>query len=146
VGILGLSLNETPHRFTVNGQSLFTWCAVDTLFLPALLDQSASVESESPVSGTKVQLTVTPQRVEAVQPDSAVVSMVVLKPDAADVSSVEAIWGAFCHHIFFFATRQDAERWAASRDNSDAIEILSLDEAFEVGLGLSSTLLAVAQL
>src|SRR5437016_3083939 len=27
VGIMGLSLNEHPHRFTVNGVSLTAWCA-----------------------------------------------------------------------------------------------------------------------
>src|SRR5881628_643284 len=37
VGIMGLSLNEHPHRFVVNGVSLTTWCAEDTLFLPVLL-------------------------------------------------------------------------------------------------------------
>ena len=30
VGILGLSLNETPHRFKVNGERLFTWCDMDS--------------------------------------------------------------------------------------------------------------------
>ena len=31
----GLTLKETPHALEVNGQSLFTWCALDTLFFPA---------------------------------------------------------------------------------------------------------------
>jgi alkylmercury lyase len=143
-GILGLSLSETPHRFTASGTRLFTWCAADTLFLPALLGQPASIESASPVSGATIRLTVSPQRVEAVDPASAVVSMVVVDPDAADTSSVEAIWGTFCHHIFFFATRQEAEAWAAGRDNRGAIEIVSVDEAFELGQLVSSTLLTEA--
>ena len=29
VGIFGLSLNDHPHRFSVNGASLTTWCAED---------------------------------------------------------------------------------------------------------------------
>jgi alkylmercury lyase len=145
VGIVpGLSLNETPHRFTVSGRRLFTWCAADTLLLPALLGQPASVESASPTSGTTIRLTVSPQRVEAVDPASAVVSMVVVDPDAADMSSVEALWGTFCHHIFFFAARQEAERWAAGRYNKHAIEIVSVDEAFELGQLVSSTLLTQA--
>src|SRR5437867_9296526 len=49
VGIMGLSLNDHPHRFVVDGVSLTTWCAEDTLFLPALLKQIAVVESPSPV-------------------------------------------------------------------------------------------------
>src|SRR5438105_3029475 len=33
VGSLGLSLNQHPHRFTVNGVTMSAWCAEDTLFL-----------------------------------------------------------------------------------------------------------------
>ena len=144
VGMLGLTLNETQHRFTVNGNQLFTWCALDTLFLPIALGEAASIESESPLGNAKVRLTVSPQRVEAVEPVGAVVSIVVVDPDTADIGSVEAIWGTFCHHIFFFATRSDAQAWAAGRDNRDAIEIVSVDEAYELGQLLSSTLLGQA--
>jgi alkylmercury lyase len=52
---------------------------------------------------------------------------------------VEAIWGTFCHHIFFFASREEAGRWAAGRDN---IEILSVEEAYELGRLFSSRLLS----
>lgn len=139
VGALGLSLNDHPHRLVVNGARLSAWCAMDTLFLPAVLQQTATVESASPLSGQTVRLTVSPEGVEAVSPAGAVVSMVVVDPEAVDVGSVEAIWGTFCHQIFFFASRAEAERWAASRPN---IEILSVDEAHEVGRHLSSRLLA----
>ncbi len=50
VGIFGLSLNDHPHRFTVNGASFTTWCAEDALFLPAMLGQTATVDSYSTVS------------------------------------------------------------------------------------------------
>ena len=144
VGMFGLTLNETQHRLTVNGNQLFTWCALDTLFLPIVLGQSTSIESESPMGNAKVRLTVSPRRVEAVEPASAVVSIVAVDPDTAEISSVEAIWGTFCHHVFFFATRSDARAWSATRDNREAIEIVSVDEAFELGHLLSSTLLSQA--
>ena len=48
-----LSLRPTAHRFHINGRELFTWCAVDTLFLPALLQQEADVESNCPTTGNK---------------------------------------------------------------------------------------------
>ena len=51
IGVLpGLSLAEHPHRFWVNGQRLSAWCADDTLFLPALLGQTATIESTLPLS------------------------------------------------------------------------------------------------
>lgn len=141
-GVMGLSLNDTPHRFYVNGTRMSAWCAEDTLFLPTVLDQTATVESESPVSGEKVRLTVGPQEVKEADPAGAVVSVVIVDPDEPDMGSVEAIWGAYCHHIFFFASREEAERWAAGRDD---IEILSVDEAFELGRQLSSRFLAYGE-
>ncbi len=32
-GVMGLSLNDTPHRFYANGTRMSAWCAEDTLFL-----------------------------------------------------------------------------------------------------------------
>ena len=141
VGVMGLSLNDHPHRFDVNGTRMRTWCAEDTLFLPAMLKQTATVESESPLTKDKIRLTVSPQRVEESNPAGAVVSIVVMDPDKADMSSAQAIWGTFCHHIFFFASREEAEQWAAGRDD---IEILSLDEGFELGKQFWSKVLAYA--
>ncbi len=130
VGIMGLSLNDHPHRLYVNGASLSAWCAADTLFLPSMLQQTATVESYSPVSKQMVRLTVSPERVEDVNPASAVVSMVIVDPKREDMASVEAIWSTFCEHIHFFASREEAERWAAGRDD---IAILTVDEGFELG-------------
>ncbi|MFQ5572575.1 MAG: organomercurial lyase, partial [Rhodothermales bacterium] len=43
VGIAGLSLNPTRHRFHVAGRVLYTWCAVDALFFPTILGRTAGV-------------------------------------------------------------------------------------------------------
>ena len=141
VGIFGLSLNDHPHRFTVNGTSLTTWCAEDALFLPAMLDQTATVESYSPLSKEKVRLTVGPERVEDVSPAGSVLSIVTLDPSVVDTSSVEAIYGNFCEQIHFFASREEAEKWAAGREN---IDILSVEEGYELGKLAFSEVLAYA--
>jgi alkylmercury lyase len=127
VGAMGLSLRDHPHRLSVEGVSLSAWCAEDTLFLPALLRQTATIESPSPVSGRPIRLRVSPERAEEVSPAGAVVSLVIVDPSREHMASVEAVWGAFCDHIHFFATRDEAERWAAGRDD---IAILSVDEGF----------------
>ncbi|MBI4278994.1 MAG: hypothetical protein HY660_11100 [Armatimonadetes bacterium] len=100
-----------------------------------MLKQTATVESVSPLSKERVRLTVSPQRVEEVSPQGAVVSMVIVDPDRVELRSVEAIWMTFCHHIFFFASRAEAERWAAGKRD---IEVLSVDEAHELGSRLLS--------
>ncbi len=127
VGAMGLSLQDHPHRVSVAGVSLSAWCAEDTLFLPAILQQTATIESPSPVSGLPIRLRVSPERVEEVSPAGAVVSLVIVDPSREHMASVEAIWSAFCRHIHFFATRDEAERWATGRDD---VAILSVDEGF----------------
>src|SRR6266498_53796 len=37
----GLSLVPTAHQFTINGQTMYTWCALDTFLYMALLAQPA---------------------------------------------------------------------------------------------------------
>ena len=139
VGIMGMSLNETAHRLDLNGTHLFAWCAMDTLFLPAMLNQIATIESASPVSGQTVRLTTSPQKVEAFEPASALLSFVVVEPDQANLNSVESIWSTFCSHIYFFASYEEAEQWVGGREE---IEILSVEEGFELGKLLSSGFLS----
>ena len=141
VGIFGLSLNDHPHRFSVNGVSLTTWCAEDALFLPAMLDQKAMVESCSPLSKEKVRLTLGPDGLEEVDPADAVVSIVTLDPSKVDTSSMEAIYGNFCEQIHFFASREEAEGWAAGRES---IDIISVEEGYQLGKMAFSDLLAYA--
>jgi len=44
----GLTLVPTPHRFELAGQTLYTWCALDTLIFPTILGLPAQVQSPLP--------------------------------------------------------------------------------------------------
>ena len=138
-GIMGMSLNKTSHRLNLNGTRLYAWCAMDTLFLPAMLDQTVTIESKSPVSRQIVRLTVSPQKVEGFEPAGAVLSFVIVEPEEANMNSVESIWNTFCHHIYFFASRKEAEKWADGRKD---LEILPVEQAYELSKMLSSRFLA----
>ncbi len=72
-----LTTRRTPHRFLVGGRDLYTWCALDALFLPGLLDQTALVRSTCPVTGADIRLTVAPDRVEECAPPGTVLTVVV---------------------------------------------------------------------
>ena len=131
IGLLGLSLNQDwAHRLTMNGTTFRTWCAWDTLFLPAMLGETVLIESESPVSGTSVRLTVTPDEVESSTPEGAVVSIATIDPSIHDVSSVEAVWSNFCHQVYFFPSLEEASEWAEGKTN---IALLSVRDAHELG-------------
>jgi alkylmercury lyase len=125
VAFWGLTLAETPHRLHVGGRTLHAWCAWDTLFLPALVDQLVEVASRSPASGEPIRLTVSAAGVEKVAPEATVVSM--LAP-GADFDETVVI--SFCHHVHFFTSAADAEPWLAEHAGTF---LLSLPEAFELG-------------
>lgn len=127
-GFMGLSVSETPHRMIVDGRVLWTWCAYDTLFLPALLARTAQVETHDPVTGQDIHLTVSPRRVEAIDPAAAVASIV--QPEAWDVASAACVIASACHHMFFHVSRATGERWRL--EHPETI-LLSLEEAFEFG-------------
>jgi alkylmercury lyase len=133
VGVLGLSLKQHPYRFTVNGNQMTAWCAQDTLFLPVMLQRTATVESESPLSKEKIRMTVGPEGVQEVSPPGAVMTMVIVDPDTAALDTPKEIQMAFCRMIHFFVSPQEVEEWAAGRDD---IETLSLEEAYDLGYQL----------
>ena len=121
-GLALLSAYAGPHQLTIGGRKLSAWCAWDTLFLPQLLGQTAEIESASPDRGGTIRLTVSPERVERVQPIDARMSF--LLPDAAAVQ--KDVVSTFCHFIHFFASRQAGENWVAQRSG---IFLLSIEEA-----------------
>ena len=122
VGYWGLALPAayaSRHQITVGGRKLSAWCAWDTLFLPQLLAQTADIESSSPDQGSTVRLTVSPERVERVQPVGARMSF--LLPDAAAVQ--KDVVSTFCHFIHFFASRQAGESWTAQHSETFLLSI-----------------------
>jgi alkylmercury lyase len=131
VGIMGLSQNDHPHKFTVGGVQMSTWCAADTLFLPAMLGRTATIESASPESKETVRLTVGPDGVQTLEPSGAVISFVL--PEETNMTSVASIWMTFCSHIFFFASHSEAEQWANGRDD---IRIMPVEQGFEITMQL----------
>ncbi len=128
----GLSLLPTPHQFHVNGHDLYTWCALDTLMYPVVIGQRAHVTSCCPVSGVPVRLTVTPERVEELDPPHALVSIVV--PDAA--AACCDVRGAFCQHVSFFAGADAGAVWRAAHPE---ITLLSVEDAYAVAHHLART-------
>lgn len=127
IGILGLTINPTPHCFRVDGQGLFTWCALDSLFLPAALGKSARVESPCPVTGTKIQITVSPDGVEGLEPAGAVMAIII--PDASEACC--NIRDAFCDQVHFFSSPEAASEWVREHEGA---AILSVDDAHTLGL------------
>lgn len=126
----GLTLRPTPHRFEVNGEQLYTWCALDTLIFPTLLGASARVESVSPASGDPISVTVGPDGVRSVSPETAVVSLV--NPD--DMTSLRS---AFCNQVHYFTSTEEAQAWIEAHPEG---EVLPVADAFALGQGMARTM------
>jgi alkylmercury lyase len=113
VGYWGLALPSAyagPHQFTINGRTLSTWCAWDTLFLPHLLGQTATIESASP-GGGKVRLTVTPKHLQNLDPSGSEMSFLLPNVDGIQKDVVTT----FCHFIHFFPSREAGNDWINQR-------------------------------
>ena len=108
----GLSLRPTAHQFTINGQSLYTWCALDTFMYTALLDQPTQVLSYCPITGRPIALAMTPAHISELTPASAVISLVI--PDG---SIANCRRNAFCNHGQFFASVAAGAHWLQNHPN-----------------------------
>ena len=127
----GLTLRPTRHRFTVDGEELYTWCALDTLIFPVVIDRTATIESTSPTSGGTVRVSATPAGVTAVEPATAVVSLV----NPEDLSSIRS---SFCNQVHYFTSAEDAQPWLETHPGG---EVLPVADAYRLATGLTATML-----
>jgi alkylmercury lyase len=126
LGFSGLAIKPMHHRFEVDGRALSTWCAFDSLFLPEILGRPARISSPDPESGELVRLAVTPERIQSVEPESAVISFI-LPDDRAFATSAKDVMAKFCHYIYFFSSRCTGESWVARHPGTF---LYALDDAF----------------
>lgn len=130
---LGLTLRLTPHRLELEGRTLFAWCALDALLFPVVSGRPASIESPCRGTGELVRVKVTPAGIEAVEPSSAVVSIVAAR-DLANIRSVG------CNNMHFFSSPQATSRWLEKHPEAT---ILPVEDAFRLGQLLARGLLGI---
>lgn len=119
---IGLTLRQTPHRFTFDGRTVFGWCASDTLIFPVMLGKSGIIESPCPATGQQIKVVVTPEQVQNVAPSNAVVSLV--RPDKINDIRAEA-----CALGNFFASSEAAGEWLAAHPEG---MVHSVEEDFKL--------------
>lgn len=124
----GITLNETAHAFEVEGRRVYTWCALDALMFPVMIGKTARVLSHCSATGHPVSLLVSPEGVRALEPATAVISL--LLPDAAP-----NIRRSFCCHVNFYASAE-----AARPSMRQGMELLGIEEAFRLGRSIAALL------
>ena len=126
VGYWGLTIVPTRHKLRVGARDLYTWCAWDTLFIPALLRARAQVYSVCRDTNAPVQLTIDPDAVKAASPESLWLSFVLPSAESMRRDMV----ASFCRNVHFFSA---PELEAPNRGLPLSAFVLTLEQAFEVG-------------
>ncbi|NIS83391.1 MAG: alkylmercury lyase [Anaerolineales bacterium] len=119
-----LSLNPTPHRISMNGEQLFAWCAYDAIYAPGVVGKTAQIDSQDPITGDSIRVTITPDGVVDAQPEGTVVSVVGGKMDMRGGPESPR-----CTQMLFFGSRDSAHQWLQGRAD---VSILTVEEVFEI--------------
>jgi alkylmercury lyase len=127
IGFWGLSPRPvSKHVLSVEGRTLYAWCAWDALFLPEILGATARVSSVDPESGVEIGLTVSPEAVLESKPKGAAMSIL----DEPNDQMMADVVTQLCHFIHFFASRETAASWSFRHPGTS---VLSLEEGFRLG-------------
>lgn len=126
VGYWGLTIVPTRHKLRVGARDLYTWCAWDTLFIPALLRARAHVHSACRDTDSPVRLTIGPDAIEAASPEKLWISFVLPSAESMRRDMV----ASFCHNVHFLGT---PELDGPHPGLPPSAFVLTLADAFEVG-------------
>jgi alkylmercury lyase len=113
IGFWGISIAPMPHQMTVNGQTIYAWCAWDTLFLPELLAATAEIQSRCPTTGRRISVTVEGTEVTSQDPAETVLSFL-HRDQPFDADTIRT----FCHYVHFFVNPDAAAEWTARREGT----------------------------
>lgn len=130
VGVAGLTLAPTKHRYIVGDKTLYTWCTLDGLYMASILGQTGRIETRCPATDISIEVTVHPDGTGTVNPSGVVMSMTVPEQifGPRPVSDTRA---SFCNFVHFLASQEALEQWKP--DNIE-VEAISMDDGFALGL------------
>lgn len=116
-----LTLNPTPHQFTVRGHDLHTWCGFDALFLPILLAERAAVRSTCPVTGEVIRGMVEPDGSAVAEPSTTQVGVV--GPDVISCCQATGPDSEVCTQMPFLSGADAGDIWLQGRNGVAVVDL-----------------------
>ena len=126
-----IDLSPDPHLMQLEKKTLTVACALDTLVYPVLLGRWANVLSTCPATGRQIRLTVTPERIEDLDPANAVISLRMPGPETNVCNVRETV----CHYGHFLVDREHASTWPGL--HPEAV-LLSVEEGAQLAHEIAS--------
>jgi len=125
VGYWGLAISEMINKIQLKDQTLYGWCAWDTLFIPQLIRQKATIRSTCMTSKEEIVIELDEHGNLVSNNDNIVVSMLTVDEESIQ----DNVQTSFCHFIHFFKNEKAGKKWVSS--NPDTF-LISLREAIEL--------------
>lgn len=110
----------TTHLVTTEAGSCWAWCALDPLFILPLVNERGIVTARSGVTGTRIELVVTPDNVRQITAGGNEVYVSLLIPKGPFSSDVRQ---SFCDYVLFFDSKQSAERWTSEHPGTTELPL-----------------------
>lgn len=127
VAFVGLSLIPANHSFFIGEKEFYTWCVLDALFLPSLLQTNARLVTTCPQTKSKIEVTLSDQTVLSASPTAPVMSLVATTGEEC----CDDIRSAFCNHVNLFRDQLAFDTWSKGKGGTIAVP---LKEAFAMAL------------
>jgi alkylmercury lyase len=103
IGIAGLSLTPSRHQLTIDGNTRWTWCALDAVGILGALKASATVRSTDPHTGEAIEVAFNDGKPET---DTHLFIL-----GGYTDANVREDW---CPRVNFFSSRKAAEQWVVA--------------------------------
>ena len=125
VGAYPITIEETPHKITVNAHTIHAMCALDAVSVAPMFDTEVHIESVCHVSQTPIAIHMQGDKILDVQPSSEVTVGIRWRiPSGVAAHSM-------CTEMVFLKDRQTAEAWQDG--DTENISLFSLTEAVAFG-------------
>lgn len=120
----GLTGTRTDYRVDIDGRTRWTYCAADTLQLPAMLGKPVHTHSLCAATGALIRLHATPTGLDSLDPPRALMSF----PDTSSRPSLANLTQMGCHQSRFYRDADSATEWLAANPHG---ELLPVGDAFQ---------------